>query len=443
MGSYHSTTLEVLKSNWSAASQDFGIPLNMFSTTMSSKIPNPIPKTHNFRSIAAATGLVLCWTIGLNLPHRSADANFGLAPSPFKPNIPSYRRPWKSHVSSPSDLVLGPIDSEAFCSHYHLNHHSTTSPKEDNHPHPRPPRKIYDLILITPDTSIDALELHLAQTAPFVEYFVLLESPVIADLTPTPDPPPEPEWWERDDSRIREAAQSKAILSATTTRAEDISFLELIWDSLLYPYHDQIIRRTLSQFSAEFAPGKDREAAARNAVYTQVVPLLTGPQKAETGDVLILSDVEEVIKPVILKALRNCEIPQVTTVRTRKYWYSFQWVKTDAIVLGAAPSDGQPDIGNAAGSDSAAGNGLSNELWSHPQVTTYQGTETVLPNDLRNDRSKDEYVFVDGGWTCKLCYGTISETLKKAGTMGLIWHDGPRWKAAGRTVDRVTRGIDL
>ncbi|KUI71242.1 hypothetical protein VM1G_06879 [Cytospora mali] len=404
----------------------------MSATAMSSKIP----KTHNFKALAAAAALVLVWITGLSLPRRADGIHLSLTPSSTKPVLPSSPRPEQNYAPvSSSDLVLSPADSDALCSHFHLDTFNTTSPNEGDKPQRRPPRKIYDLLLITPDTSIDALELHLAQMSPSVDFFILLESPSITEFIPHPEAPPEPEWWERDGSNI-EAEPSSAPIFSPGPPTEELSLLDRTWESRLYSYHDKIIRRTLSQFSSDFAPGKDHEAAARNAVYTQVVPFLTGMQKAELGDVLLVSDVEEVMKPITLQVLRNCDIPHISTVRTRKYWYSFQWVRMDAFEVA-------PDTGHARRSDNVAINGPSNEQWSHPQVTIYQGTETIMPNDLRNDRSKDEYVFADGGWTCKLCYRTITETLHKAGEMGLIWHDGPRWKAAGRTVDRVRRGIDL
>lgn len=412
----------------------------MFATTMSSKIP----KSQNIKALAAAATLVLFWVVGLNLPGRADDANLSPAALPSKPDLTSALHPEQYYASvSAADLFLGPDDSEALCSRFHLEAYDPTKPKEGGQPQHRPPRKIYDLLLITPETSIDVLELHLAQTSPFVDYFVLLESPSIADFIPKPETPPEPEWWERDESHVQ-AAPSGASLSSTATAPDEVSFLSKVWESHLYPYHDKIIRRTLSRFSSDFAPGKDHEAAARNAVYTQVVPFLTGMQKAEIGDVLIVSDLEELLRPATLQVLRNCDVPHITTVRTRRYWYSFQWVRMDtAEAAPEAAAEGVSDAAHLKPPVNAAPTEPNNERWSHPQVTIYEGTETLLPMDLRNDRSKDEYVFIDGGWTCKLCYASTFETLQKAGEMGLIWHNGPRWKAAGRLVDRITRGIDL
>lgn len=415
----------------------------MIVTTMSSKIPT----SHSSRILAAAAVLILFWVIGLNLPRLAGDNHLPPTSSTIKLDAPSSPTPEQNHASTLSDLVLGRVESDAFCSRFHLKTYDTKGAKPDGKPLTRPPRKIFDLLLITTDSSTDTLELHLAQMSPFVDYFVLLESPSIDELKPKPEPTPEQDWWERDVGHTEPAPPSTAPVLPPTD-ADAPSFLDGIWEYRLYPYHGKIIRRTLSQFSSEFAPGQDHVAAAKNAVYTQVVPFLTGPQKAELGDVLIVSDVEEILRPVTLQVLRNCAIPHMTTVRTRKYWYSFQWMRMDGAPVSRereppTPEEVPEDSRPVKRSDDAAIHGPSNEHWSHPQATVYEGTQTIMPDVLRKDRSRDEYTFADGGWTCKLCYGSIAETLTRAGQMGLIWHHGPRWKSAGRTVNRIMRGVDL
>ncbi|PSR97120.1 hypothetical protein BD289DRAFT_335040, partial [Coniella lustricola] len=250
-------------------------------------------------------------------------------------------------------------------------------------------RRIYDLLLITPTTSSEMLELRLASMYAYVDYFILLEVPP-SPASPTPEPP---------------------------------TLLDVLWNRLR-PYHSRLIRHTLSQHSHDFKTGLDYTATTRNALYTRVIPLLTGAQKVRLGDVLLISDVEELVRPVTLSVLRNCHVPERTTVRTRKYWYSFQWMKIDG--LGTTPPSP-----------------LTGPWWPHPQATVFQGADTILPDDLRKQRSQDEYVFGDGGWTCHLCYASISETLAKMGEAGVIWFDGPKWKAAGRVVLRMMKGIDM
>jgi hypothetical protein len=382
-----------------------------------------LPTTQNGRVLGAAAALVLCWTIGLSLPHHVDDAHLNLNKIPifpkFGPINPFHRG--ESHGPASSGLAAQPDHAHEFCSHFHLELHNSTTVQRDGKVIQAPPRKIYDLLLVNPETSLDALELHLAQMAPFIDFFVLLESPTIKH--PPSELAPEPEWWERD---LSKPSGPTSPSHTENSDADTQPILDSIWDSLLYPYHNKIIRRSLSQSSADFAPGKDHQAAARNAVYSQVVPLLTGSQKPALGDVLLVSDVEELLRPDTLQVLRNCHIPERVTIRTRKFWYSFQWVRIDKPK--ATPED----------SDDS-----SPEWWPHPQATLYQGPGTVLPNDLRRERNDDYYVFGNGGWTCQLCYGMIKDTLVKAGQHGLIWYDGPRWKSAGRIVDRFRSGVDL
>lgn len=401
-----------------------------------------LPTTHNGRVFAATAALILCWTIGLNLPHRADDVhlNHGTTSTKSGPASPFY--PGKSHGPAPPGLEIQMDETEGFCSHFHLDFHNLTTVQEDGRVMQSPPRKIYDLLLVNPETSLDALELHLSQMSPHVDFFVLLESPTI---NPPPDEqPPEPQWWERDLSRLSGPSSSPRSADPDT---DTQPILDSISGTLLAPYNNKIIRRSLSQSSSDFAPGKDHRAAARNAVYSQVVPLLTGSQKAALGDVLLVSDVEELVRPETMKVLRNCHVPERMTIRTRKYWYSFQWFRIDRRKDPSKqnkdkdndedpPKDKEPAVEEDF-------DGSSPEWWPHPQATLYQGPETVLPNDLRKQRGEDYYVFGNGGWTCQLCYGMISDTLVKAGQHGLIWHDGPHWKGAGRIVDRVRKGIDL
>lgn len=411
-----------------------------------------LPTTHNGRVFAAAAALVLCWTIGLNLPHRADDAYLNPKPASTKFG-PSYSpHPGKSHGPASPGLAAQPDETTEFCSHFHLEPHNSTTIQEDGEIIHGPPRKIYDLLLIDPETSLNALELHLAQMSPFVDFFVLLEAPTIKP--PPPELAPEPQWWEkRDLSKLT----GPSLPPSDSSDIDVQPILDGIWTTLLAPYHKKIIRRSLSQSSSDFAPGKDHPAAARNAVYSQVVPLLTGSQKAALGDVLLVSDVEELVRPDTMEVLRNCHIPKRVTIRTRNYWYSFQWFKIDkskyptkdkaqskdkprSLDKRDEKEKDRPEDKERAKEDSGDS---SPDWWPHPQATLYEGPETVLPNDLRKERHEDDYVFGNGGWTCQLCYGMITNTLVKAGQQGLIWFDGPRWKGAGRIVDRIGKGIDL
>lgn len=386
-----------------------------------------VPITHNpkVKTFIAAFTLVLFWIIGPHTfnnqahgrvaPHEPAlEASGGLMRNPF-----SHSRPTKEKDESrvPSDLFLSFADAEKFCFHHHLEPYNASAEAESHNgiPHDAPKRRIYDLLLVTPTTSPDLLELRLASLYQYVDYFMMLEVPP----EPTTDSP---------------AAGAEPTSPSSPETPEDPTLLDKIWSSRLTTYRSKIIRHTLSQHSHDFKTGLDHSATTRNALVTRVIPLLTGAQKVQLGDVLLVSDAEELVRPVTMKVLRNCHIPERTTIRTRKYWYSYQWMKIDG--AGATPDGAQerPD---------GKKNTRGNEWWPHPQATIYRGADTTLPDDLRRQRAQDEYVFGDGGWTCHMCYATITETLGKMGEADFIWHDGPRWKAAGRVVDRVMNGIDL
>ena len=69
-----------------------------------------------------------------------------------------------------------------------------------------------------------------------------------------------------------------------------------------------------------------RNAHQRNAMFDQVFPKLEGgDQAAHRGDVILVSDVDEIPRPATMTLLRNCQFPQRLTLRSDFYYYSFQW----------------------------------------------------------------------------------------------------------------------
>lgn len=396
-------------------------------------LPLKVALTPRVKLLIAAVTLVLVWTIGphTGLPHRNDDAQLetiSLTTLEAFKSLPFAKSHFKSEdamrIPTPSDLVLDYAEAETFCVHYHLEPYNMSAPVgvESYNQHAATPRRIYDLLLITPTTSASMLELHLASMYPYVDYFIMLEAPAV---------------------ETKEESQSTSKPLSGALR-ETPSLLDKIWQSQLSAYHTKIIRHSLSEHSQDFKDGLDHETTTRNALYTRVIPLLTGTQRVEPGDVLLISDVEELVRPVTMKVLRNCHIPLRTTIRSRKYWYSFQYMRIDGPE--PPPSDDEaknqaehPDPAMRTKKKLSAGN----EWWPHPQATVYTGGDTIMPDELRKQRDQDQYVFGDGGWTCFLCDGTIAETLAKLKKAGIVWTDGPRWKTAGRVVDRVMNGVDL
>lgn len=435
---------------------------------LAAKLPFKLPFPSNPKVPIALLVLVIFWTIGPNAanapPGRPADLSDRWAGWPLLGSRPAARISPKEQLekdilTTPRDLVLSPDDADNFCSHYHLQRHNvsawippTRKAAQQKGPHQR---RIYDLLLISPTTSADMLELRLASLYAYVDYFVLLEAP----------PPPSSLADSSDELALVQGGppiRRRALDGSDESSQQDKdapSLLDTIWNTQLRAFHPKLIRHSLSQHSHDFKTGLDWTATTRNALYTRVIPLLNGQKKVQPGDVLLVSDAEELVRPVAMKMLRNCEIPERTTINTRKYWYSYQWMQIDspgvtryledpktltaAAAAGAVPAENPVEKARKIAVASRKRPNAGNEWWPHPQATVYRGAETIFPDDLRRNRRMDQYVFGDGGWTCHLCYPTITETLFKLGEDDVIWFDGPRWKAAGRVVDRVMNGVEL
>ncbi|EFQ29757.1 glycosyltransferase family 17 [Colletotrichum graminicola M1.001] len=266
--------------------------------------------------------------------------------------------PYYGHTSS---NVLTPEKASDYCDHYRLKPADYDLVRN---------RKVFDLLLI--NTELEMLEVRMGQMAPYVDYFVILES----DTTFTDHPKP--------------------------------LYVQENWD-LFKPWHDKMIVRTIDLEELKAGGTWDREAKSRNAMYEQVFPTLVDEQAAATDDVLIVSDVDEIPKPEILRALRNCNIPPRVTIHSRIYYYSYQW--------------------------------LGNIDWAHPQATVYRGSDTVLPNDLRS--SANDHHFAHGGWHCSYCFSTVEEMAQKITSFSHTEMDRPEFKDPDWVVDVARRGLDI
>ncbi|THW07035.1 hypothetical protein D6D24_09751 [Aureobasidium pullulans] len=170
----------------------------------------------------------------------------------------------------------------------------------------------------------------------------------------------------------------------------------------------------------------DHEDYFRNALFNAVFPgLIKTTGNANTGDVLIVSDMDELLRPGVMFLLRHCRVPNRLTLRTQFYYYSFQW----------------------------SHRGLQ---WAHPDATLYRGSSTIMPNDLRQGLLGNEWRLIaavrrwwdrgtlwNAGWHCSSCFATIAEMRTK---MNSFSHQG--WNTAenrdlNTLLDRVRHGLDL
>ncbi|EME78581.1 glycosyltransferase family 17 protein, partial [Pseudocercospora fijiensis CIRAD86] len=251
-------------------------------------------------------------------------------------------------------------------------------------------RKVYDLFLFSHE--LDWLEIRLNTMAPYVDYFVIVEAPTTFTGAPKP-----------------------LYLQGNWTRFSD--------------FHPQIIHNVVTDPGPVL--GKTtwaHEDYFRDALFKSVFPtLLHSEKEAQEGDVLLVSDVDEIPKPETLNVLRHCQFPDRLTLQSRFYYYSFQWLH----------------IG---------------EEWPHPQATTYHGLRgTLTPTHLRNGiggvsiipfwsaflRWYQKASISDAAWHCSSCFSTIEEMRMKMASFSHTPLNTDENRDEKTMLERVRKGLDL
>jgi beta-1,4-mannosyl-glycoprotein beta-1,4-N-acetylglucosaminyltransferase len=242
-------------------------------------------------------------------------------------------------------------------------------------------RKVYDLFLINGE--LDWIEIRLNELKDHVDYFVVVES--ATSFTNNPKPLHMKENW----------AQFE-------------------------PFHKKIIYRELNNTGFSSDIPWDWEDRQRNALFDQVFPDLSGEQEPNAGDVILVSDVDEIPRPATLTVLRNCAFPRRLTLRSRFYYYGFQWLHRG-------------------------------EEWAHPQATIYQGlADTILPVNLRNGDGGlpilshlDKADLWNAAWHCSSCFRTLEEMINKITSFSHQGWNRPEFRDRAGIVRRVRKGLDL
>jgi len=244
-------------------------------------------------------------------------------------------------------------------------------------------RKIYDLFLI--NTELDWLEIRLNELKDQVDYFVILESG--STFTGLPKPLHLKDHW----------AQFST-------------------------FHHQIVYQVLNKTGFSSDRAWDHEAFQRNALFNQVFPNLSDDQKPSLGDVILVSDIDEIPRPETLRLLRNCKYPRRLTLRSRFYSYSFQW-------LYRGVERGQP------------------------QATFYEGDKTIRPEYLRmgygenqedpEEIERDKANLWNASWHCSSCFATVEEITNKLSSFSHTVWNRPEFHDPARIVHVVRKGLSL
>ena len=243
--------------------------------------------------------------------------------------------------------------------------------------HTRWRRKIYDLVLVS--TELDWLSIRLGELSKEVDYFIIAESPYTFTNFPKPL---------HVDQNI----------------------------SLFDAYKDKIIHHVINHDkdpSMKTQQTFDREKFDRNAMYDQVLPYLTGEQAPRRGDVILVSDVDEVPRPSTLRQLRNCDYPDKLTLLSDFYYYSFQWKHRG-------------------------------RQWPHPQATYYKSpSNTITPENLRRGLVGRSTKIDNAAWHCSSCFSTIRDMVTKIQGFSHTKFNKPEYTNRSEILRRVRYGIDL
>ena len=232
-------------------------------------------------------------------------------------------------------------------------------------------RKIYDLFII--NSELDWLEIRLGELHREVDYFVIVEA--ATTFTDAPKPLHVEENW----------AQYKQ-------------------------FHSQMIHHVLNDTGIQFDGTWARETFSRNAMFDQVIPFLDDNKAAGLGDVILVSDVDEIPRPDTLRALRNCEFPRKLTLRSHFYYYGFQWLHRG-------------------------------DQWPHPQATFFEGPDhTVKPEDLRNTNEADLW---NAAWHCSYCFAKLQDLVDKVKSFSHAELNRPEFTDRSKILHRVRHGIDM
>jgi beta-1,4-mannosyl-glycoprotein beta-1,4-N-acetylglucosaminyltransferase len=221
------------------------------------------------------------------------------------------------------------------------------------------------------------------------------------------------DWLEIRLNELQHQVDYFVIVEATTTFTGNKKPLHLKSQyDRFEKFHPKIILHTLN-LDMQNCSSWDREGYTRNALFDAVFPGLTGPMVPNPGDVIVVSDVDEIPRPVALTILRNCQFPEKTTLRSRFFYYSFQW--------------------QHVGDD-----------WPHPQATYYKGLDqTIRPQDLRASTYYGAHDLWDASWHCSSCFSTVAELSHKIESFSHTEYDRPEFKTASEIVRRVRNGLDL
>jgi beta-1,4-mannosyl-glycoprotein beta-1,4-N-acetylglucosaminyltransferase len=201
--------------------------------------------------------------------------------------------------------------------------------------------RIYDVFLF--NMELDMLEVKLAETSRYVDAFVLLESSISTTGLPKP--------LYFDEAKPRYSG-----------------------------YAEKIVHLKLNTSG----PGPDTWARE----YYQRNQLFTGLRDVRDGDVVIVTDVDEIIRPEVLRTLKECS------------GYSNGNLQFDMHLFYYAYNLRHPNPWSVKGT-----------VWNSTHNLTAQDLRGAAPQSIK-------HTFCDSGWHCSCCFSTIRDIRNKMHNYG-------------------------
>ena len=338
------------------------------------------------RAITAAVAFIIIFKLFLSSGPASSRVRGTTWHGSWRLKLPSWAKP-----DVPQDrlgfMPMG-VEVEEICLRYRWQ------PFRDRYHR----RKVYDLLLINTEAEIDTLLLRMAEMDQ-VDYFIIVES----EFTTLGQE--KPLWVQENYGLFRQYHSKMLVHTFNHTQAQGAFAVG--------PYGEPILLAGTDAASRESSSPED---TIRNALLNQALPLAEDEMIPTHNDVIIHGDVDELVRPEVLTALRNCEIPKRVKLWTRRYYYSFQWLFPD-----------------------------DHAIWPHPDATYFNGwVNTITPAAMRagapdgvaKDDSAEIYA---AGWRCQLCVARLGDLVTAAlgdGGEGI-------WANPKRILQRVRYGSEL
>ncbi|KPI42312.1 uncharacterized protein AB675_9632 [Cyphellophora attinorum] len=300
--------------------------------------------------------------------HSTVSTSYSSRHTSWRPSLSKLKLPsWSKSTEKLTSLGFLPLSPavESLCAHYRW------VPFADRYHR----RKIYDFVVIHDVSELETLGLRMAEMGDGVDWFVVIERAV----------------------GNGEGGESVRYVSENMGMFEKASREKMVV-AVLNETHVPS-----SSLGERLEGDRLRDAIARDAALEQVLPVLQDEMIPTHGDILISGDVDEIIRPEVLTAMRNCDMPAHVRLWTRGYFYSFQWL------VGGIGSGSSGDAGQASVTD---GGEPAYEQQHHLDATIFTGFKSTLrPSVIRDSNQKPNTNIHAAGWRCRFCFSSIQDII--------------------------------